>query len=92
MFTFYTMFLYKAYTTLNVEKGALGSLQRCDVVIIIIKLEPSVPGDFWAQLVKILVFPSPTGSMLPSFGLFVLLKWLIFYKFSLNDGYSNYDI
>jgi hypothetical protein len=48
MCTFYTMFLYKTYTTLDVEKGPLGSLQRSDVVIIIIKLEPSAWGDFWA--------------------------------------------
>ena len=36
--------------------------------------------DFWAQAVEILVFASPTGSMLTSSG-FPSLNWGIFYKF-----------
>jgi hypothetical protein len=41
-------------------------------------------GDFWAQLVEILVFASPTGYMLTSSG-FPVLNLGIFYKFLYND-------
>ena len=37
-------------------------------------------GDFWAWPVKILVFPSPTGSMLWSFGFSILIPRM-FFKF-----------
>ena len=40
-------------------------------------------GDFWASLVEILVFPSPTGYMLTSSG-FPSLNWCILYKIPLK--------
>ena len=43
----------------------------------------SLRGDFWAWPVHILVFLTPTGYMLTSFG-FPWRNWGIFYKFLLN--------
>ena len=41
-------------------------------------------GDFWALSIEILVFASPTASMLTSFG-FSILIWGIFHKFLWSD-------
>ena len=43
-----------------------------------------VQGDFWALSVETLVFPSPTGYMLTTFGS-SLLNWGIFYRFIYID-------
>ena len=43
-------------------------------------VQSSDRGDFWALLVQILVFASPTGYMLTYSGS-PLLNWGIFYKF-----------
>jgi len=40
--------------------------------------------DFWAQLVKILVFASPTSYM-ETTSRFAYLNWGIFYRFLQND-------
>jgi len=51
----------------------------------------SVPGNFWAQQVKILVFPSPVSYMLISIG-FCLLMWHILYKLPQNDSEFSWSL